>query len=89
MACAVRELHDIKEFKATFCLETIEEKLHVLTLNTEKAVAAGLYDFLPRPPLVFSRTVAWGFSCYYLSRRTLASGRKARSQILDYRELYT
>ena len=43
-----------------FCLEAHEtlrvESQRKLTLETEKAVAAGAYDFLPRPPLVFSRT---------------------------------
>ena len=56
----MRELYNIKEYRAVFCLEAREalgeEKLHILGLNTEKAVAAGLYDFLPCPPLVISRT---------------------------------
>ena len=34
----------------------MEPGLRQLTLETKKAVALGRYDFLPCPPLVFSRT---------------------------------
>jgi hypothetical protein len=57
----VREVHKVKEFRVAFCLEALEESreagLSTLTLETEAAVAAGLYFFLPCPPSVFSRTV--------------------------------
>ena len=56
----LRELYRIREFTVAFCLEAYEtlrvESQRKLTLETERAVAAGAYDFLPRPPLVFSRT---------------------------------
>ena len=56
----LRELYGIREFTVAFCLEAYEtfrvESQRKLTLETERAVAAGAYDFLPRPPLVFSRT---------------------------------
>ena len=62
LACALREVHEIKGFRVAFCLEALEELrvpcLHRLTLGTRTAIAAGTYDFLPCPPLVFSRTVA-------------------------------
>lgn len=58
----MRELYEVKECRAAFCLESLEENrgamLHTMTLETEAAVAAGLYDFLPCPPSVFSRTIA-------------------------------
>ena len=58
----LRELYRTKEFRVAFCLETLEElraeSLRKLTLDTGAAVRAGLYDFLPCPPLVFSRTMA-------------------------------
>ena len=58
----VRELYEIKEFSVAFCLVANEasraENQRILALETERAVAAGLYDFLPRPPLVFSRMAA-------------------------------
>ena len=61
LACALREMHEIKEFRVLFCLETLEElrvsSLHRLTLQARAATVAGAYNFLPRPPLVFSRTV--------------------------------
>ena len=57
----LREMHEIKGFRVAFCLETLEElgeqNLHQLTLETRASAAAGAYDFLPCPPLVFSRTV--------------------------------
>ena len=44
-----------------FCLEAVEtsraEGHRDLALVTKEAVTAGLYDFLPSPPLVFSRTI--------------------------------
>lgn len=57
----LRDMYEIREFRVVFCLEALEElrapNLHHLTLETEAAVAAGIYDFLPCPPIVFSRTV--------------------------------
>ena len=62
LARAIRELYGIKEFHVAFCLESLENSKadlqRKLAEETEGAVAAGLYDFLPRPPLVVSRTVA-------------------------------
>jgi len=61
LACALREMHTIKGFRVAFCLEVLEELrvlgLHRLTLETRAATVAGTYDFLPCPPLVFSRAV--------------------------------
>lgn len=58
----MRELRKTRGTRTVFCLEASEalrrEKLHMLALETEKAVAAGLYWFLACPPLVFSRTLA-------------------------------
>lgn len=56
----VREFCKIKEFRVAYCLEMLgdsraeAENLRMLTLETERAAVAGLYDFLPHPPLVFS-----------------------------------
>ena len=62
MALVIRYFYELKEFKVAFCLEASErsrvEELHALKVDTEKAVAAGLYDFLPCPSLVFSRAAA-------------------------------
>jgi len=58
LASIVRGFCKIKEFKVAFCLETLgdsgAENLRRLTLETGRAAEIGLYDFLPRPPLVFS-----------------------------------
>lgn len=58
---ALREMCVIKEFRVAFCLETSEmlgaPGLHHMTLETMAAAAGGTFDFLPCPPLVFSRTV--------------------------------
>ena len=61
MARILREMYEVKEFRVAFRLETLEV-LRVpnscrLTSETRKAVTAGTYDFLPCPPLIFSRTV--------------------------------
>jgi len=57
----LREMYEIKEFRVDFCLETLEElraqNVHQLTLEARVSAAGGAYDFLPCPPLVFSRTV--------------------------------
>ena len=62
LASVIRYLYEMKEFKVEFCLEASErssvEELHALKVDTEEAVAAGLYDFLPCPSLVFSRAAA-------------------------------
>ena len=61
VASILREMYEIKEFKVAFCLEAPEElrtsKSHCLALEIRDAVVAGAYDFLPCPPVVFSRTV--------------------------------
>lgn len=53
-------MYKLRQFRAAFCLETLEELrvegLHALVLKTREAVVGGIYDFLPYPPLVFSRT---------------------------------
>lgn len=55
----LREMYKIKRFRVAFCLETQEELraqgLHQLSVGTGATVAGGAYDFLPSPPLVFSR----------------------------------
>jgi hypothetical protein len=60
----LREMYKIKRFRVAFRLETLGElgtpSLHQLTLDTRAAVARGAYDFLPSPPLVFSRMVGYG-----------------------------
>ena len=65
LASMVREFYEIKEFRVNFCLMTLGdpmvENLRRLTLETERAAAAGLYDFLPCPPLVFSSPAAESF----------------------------
>ena len=62
LASVIRSFYEMKEFKVAFCLEASErsgvEELHAMKVDTEKAVAAGLYDSLPCPSLVFSRTAA-------------------------------
>lgn len=62
LALIVREFCKIKNFRVAFCLETLGdsrgENLRMLTLETERAAAAGLYDFLTYPPFVFSCTMA-------------------------------
>lgn len=61
LARVLQEMYDIKGFRVAFCLEALETSrapnLHYLALRTRAAAAAGTYDFLPCPPLVFSRTV--------------------------------
>jgi hypothetical protein len=63
----VRELYGIKECQVVFCLDALDESrealLHLLALKTERAVAAGLYDFLSCPPLVFSRRMTKDDHC--------------------------
>ena len=61
VASVMREFRVTKHWRIVFCLEMSErfraDKLRRLALGTERAVAVGVYDFLPSPPLVFSRTV--------------------------------
>jgi len=58
---ALRELYKIRDFRAVFCLETLEElrlpNLQRLTSEARVAAAEGAFDFLPCPPLIFSREV--------------------------------
>ncbi|KAF9783267.1 hypothetical protein BJ322DRAFT_1110147 [Thelephora terrestris] len=62
LARVMHSLYEIRGFSVVFCLEGSEtsraEGQRELTVETEKAVAAGLYDFLPHPPLVFFRAIA-------------------------------
>jgi hypothetical protein len=59
LAQVLREMYEIKEFEVAFCLETLED-LMVPNLHYLRTAAAwGTLGFLPRPPLVFSRTVTW------------------------------
>jgi hypothetical protein len=60
LSWAIQEFCTIKESRAVFCLEALDESraighLHTLMLKTEEAAVTGVYDFLARPPLVFSR----------------------------------
>ena len=59
----LRDLYRIREFSVRFCLEAFgtpaaarDESQRKLTLETEEAVAEGRFDFLPSPPLIFTRT---------------------------------
>lgn len=56
----LRDMYDVKTFRVTFCLETLEgftsPNLHQLTLETKRAAELGAYNFLPCPPFVFART---------------------------------
>lgn len=58
----LREISEVGRSRLAFCLETEEEiraeKLRALTLATQEDVVNGFYDFLPCPPVVFSRTLA-------------------------------
>ena len=70
---ALRELYRTKRFKVAFCLEVsswveVEEGQHRLTLEMETAVGIGLYNFLPCPPLIFSRVVVY-HDCPWPQRR--------------------
>ncbi|KAF9645693.1 hypothetical protein BDM02DRAFT_3189480 [Thelephora ganbajun] len=62
LAEALRGIYQVRAFRLAFCLETVEwveaENLRALTSTTQADVANGFYDFLPCPPVVFSRTVA-------------------------------
>ncbi|KAF9783246.1 hypothetical protein BJ322DRAFT_1069790 [Thelephora terrestris] len=62
LVCVLRELYEVREFSVAFCLEALQmsraEDLRKVKLEAEVAVEAGLYDFLPRPPLVFFQKVA-------------------------------
>ena len=65
---ALRELYRTKEFKVAFCLEVsnrtgLEDKDRLI-LGMEKIVGTGLYDFLPCPPLIFSRSVV-SYHCHW------------------------
>lgn len=61
MVNVLREMSVIKEFCLAFCLEALElsrvSSLRALTMATQREVAEGSFDFLPRHPSVFSRTV--------------------------------
>jgi hypothetical protein len=62
MVRVLRDLYEVREFSVAFCLEASQmsraEDLRKVKLEAEVAVEAGLYDFLPRPPLVFFQKVA-------------------------------
>ena len=68
LASVIRSFYEMKEFKVAFRLKASErsrvEALHALKVDTEKAVAARLYDFLPCPSLVFSRVATSYFRQY-------------------------
>jgi hypothetical protein len=55
-------MYEIREFRVAFCLETTERFGVLNSQDLESAmqveVAKSSYDFLPHPPLVFSRTLA-------------------------------
>lgn len=62
LADILREMYEIKPFRVAFCLETMDEvlnsKLRALRSATRAEVARGSFDFLPHPPVVFSRPLA-------------------------------
>jgi len=64
---ALREMHKIREFRLSYCLETMERirapNLRLLTLATQAEVYKGSFDFLSHPPLVFSRTLT-KYDCF-------------------------
>ena len=59
LADVLLKMYRIKEVRVVFCVETTESSrlptVRRLALHTRKAVAEGIYSFLPRPPLVCSR----------------------------------
>ena len=56
------KVYKVKEFRLAFCLEAAERTravyLRSLRLATQLEVDTGFYNFLPHPPVVFSRTLA-------------------------------
>jgi hypothetical protein len=62
LAWVLHGMYRVREFRAAFCLETLEElraeNFHMLMSGTRAAVTEGTYHFLPCPPSVFSRTEA-------------------------------
>jgi hypothetical protein len=63
LAEVLREIHGIRQFRLAFCLETTERfmsdgYLRALVRRTQADVMEGFYDFLPSPPVVFSRAPA-------------------------------
>jgi len=57
----LREMHKIREFRLSYCLETIERIMapnqQALTRTTHAEVCKGYFDFLSRPLVVFSHTL--------------------------------
>ena len=61
LADPLREMHEAREFRLVFFLETAEENraqnLQLLTSEIQAEVAKGSFSFLSSPPLAFPRTV--------------------------------
>jgi len=58
LAEMLREMYKIRRFRVAFCLEAEAiraSNLRPLRLATEADVMNGFYDFLPCPPVIFSR----------------------------------
>ena len=62
LAGALREVYEVEEFHLGFYLGTMEEirdaNFQAQGIQTKAEVTKGYYDFLPCPPVVFSRTLA-------------------------------
>jgi len=61
LAEMLHEMYEIREFRVAFCLEAEEiraSNLRTLKSATQADVANGSYDFLPGPPVIFSRNLA-------------------------------
>ena len=59
---ALHRMFKIRKFRVAFCLETMERleahNLRLLMSEIEVGALKGSLDFLPCPPVVFSRTLA-------------------------------
>lgn len=62
IARELRGMYEIRQFRLGYCLETtghlMSDHLRALTQSTQAEVADGYYDFLPSPPVVFSRALS-------------------------------
>lgn len=73
----LRELYRIREFGVVLCAKAPEAKRELcqVILEQDKTAEEGTFDFLPRPPLVFSRTE----TLYDRSMSSTGRPRKIRS----------
>lgn len=62
LADVLAEMYNVKQFRVRFCLQAPERSradfLPRLASYTRAEIAEGTYDFLPCPPLIFSRPVS-------------------------------